>query len=942
MESVSSSGSETKASPEPSSHQPPSEVPPLSSVDAIQTTDNSNSHLETWPSQRQEVIQGETTEIEAETLPDANNSRKSPQKAQTGGDAGIKISRVVLTKTSKHNPAIHNKLLRLARLEEEHKGAVLHNPRSVGPDRNGQTAKSPDKDTDRAEWKAMQQQLQHLTKQVKLLKEALDERTAKAAPTAQSATRSVAAKPDEDTSQTSSGEESVRAQPSLTAATTTTTKTMLPATRRVLHTKSGGSQVLDRAMYRYRRSTSELVNTANELHECMPILGASIVALIQRRLTVIGRDAILENDPKTIERLRPYKKRRFLDVAMRDSKDVSLAKRTYRRSAIALVEIVKSLEKMTSQAAAHIAVMIRDRLALMIQEAVSDHDVQMRQALLSTKMFKWHDPAFGKLATLTMVPLIRKVPLETHADRRAQSKSVASPELQAEKESVSFHATPSNLTREKVDRADASQNAQVFESIKDRAAPVKKIEVETDEPEVQKEDDEQKIMSDDHTQSRSMKLSDTVLDSTSETIQERQPIDTSTKSLDPKPTNTPKESSVKTDAIPSRPAPSQSDEVSEHSLFEELFPEATVSPPVRTAENREHVPKLNLPEPSNLIRQKPTDSPKNVKDQVVQSFVKRGEDITALQLEHCSTELTEFDFRRLIIKGKHIDAWNSDGAFYKVIPGRDPLSLERLPFYYLLFRSPEAAHAYQKNAGRLHKLAALHQPSNIFSAIPPPKGFLEDGEDIDAITSSYVLKPTGHSFSLRTVMQPYHPALGALFKQGGYKPIVPDTDNKRNRIHKVLMHIEGYEPSLSDLFKILRQDAWRKSMLLPLRNESSSSIHRLRDVINLKTHLLPIATTNPRAYDHRELSGNSGNTKLEFDDPNIAHFMKSDSENPQDINQIVMNRVYNRWILEFDDEDEARRFAIAWHRRPLPNVGSNERTWKDYEEVRICNCELLW
>jgi hypothetical protein len=55
-----------------------------------------------------------------------------------------------------------------------------------------------------------------------------------------------------------------------------------------------------------------------------------------------------------------------------------------------------------------------------------------------------------------------------------------------------------------------------------------------------------------------------------------------------------------------------------------------------------------------------------------------------------------------------------------------------------------------------------------------------------------------------------------------------------------------------------------------------------------------------------------------------------------------MNRVYNRWIIDFDDEDQARRFAVIWHRRVLPNVTKGDKTWKDYEEVRMCNCEVLW
>jgi hypothetical protein len=794
----------------------------------------------------------------------------------------------------------------------------------------------------------MQQQIQHLSEQVVLLEEALRQKTVTAPP--RPATPPVAAKTEEDAPPVSSGEKSTRMQPSLAAATTE--PTILSAL--------GVQSTMDYARFRYRASTAQLVAVANELHASMPIRGASIVAIIRRRLTAIGRDALEHGDPKVIQELMAYRRWRFLNIAMRDSEDVKRAKKTYRDSALALVRALSLLDEMASQAAVDLAAAIHDRLAMTIHEATSENDVQMLRALLSTKKFRWHftsdnirtlTPAQPvrknteriptstpvkivrnvpeKIPTPIPVKLVRRVPLETHRDKRKASEVIVSPEVRADNDPASLHNPLSNPTQEvKAGEVCAPLSA---DALKYSPAHIKKTYVESVEFKAPAEDDGHIPSPQSNAQSPS------------NTIRERQGTDASTKSSNQKPTQAPRTSFANSDSTPAKPVSMQSGGGNGHSLFEELFPEAVVSPPVRPAEVREPLQRLDLPEPGNRIRLKPTSLPKTPKDQIVQSFVKRGEDITVLQLEHCSTELTEFDFRRLIAKGKHIEAWNSDGAFYKVIPGRDPLSLERLPFYYLLFRSPESAHAYQKNAGRLHKLTALHQPSNIFSAIPPPKGFLEDGEDIEALTSSYVLRPTGHSFSLRTVMQPYHPALSALFKQGGYIPIVPNTDGKRNRIHKVLMHIEGYEPSLSDLFKILRKDAYNKGMSLTLRNESASSIHRLRDLLNLKTNLSPIATTNPRAYDQR---GISGNTKLEFEDPNIAHLMKSDAsgegENPQEINQIVMNRVYNRWILEFDDEDEAKRFVVAWHRRPLPNLGPGGLAWKEYEEMRICNCELLW
>jgi hypothetical protein len=55
-----------------------------------------------------------------------------------------------------------------------------------------------------------------------------------------------------------------------------------------------------------------------------------------------------------------------------------------------------------------------------------------------------------------------------------------------------------------------------------------------------------------------------------------------------------------------------------------------------------------------------------------------------------------------------------------------------------------------------------------------------------------------------------------------------------------------------------------------------------------------------------------------------------------------MNRVYNRWVLDLEDEDSARRWSVWWHRRVLPELSSGKGAWKDGEEARICNTEVLW
>jgi hypothetical protein len=80
-----------------------------------------------------------------------------------------------------------------------------------------------------------------------------------------------------------------------------------------------------------------------------------------------------------------------------------------------------------------------------------------------------------------------------------------------------------------------------------------------------------------------------------------------------------------------------------------------------------------------------------------------------------------------------------------------------------------------------------------------------------------------------------------------------------------------------------------------------------------------------------------------YDDPGIQNMLAgAEEDNPSQLSQLVMNRVYNRWVLDFEDEDVARRWSVRWHRRVLPELSHMKGAWKDSEEARICNTELLW
>jgi hypothetical protein len=269
----------------------------------------------------------------------------------------------------------------------------------------------------------------------------------------------------------------------------------------------------------------------------------------------------------------------------------------------------------------------------------------------------------------------------------------------------------------------------------------------------------------------------------------------------------------------------------------------------------------------------------------------------------------------------------------------------------LVFKSAASALAYQNNVARLHKLASLHQSSSIFSAIPPPKGMLEDGEDLHSILSTYVLKPTDVKLHLNMVMQPYNPSLRALLERGGYHPIVPSVSENGTKLWKVLLHIQGWESSAKDLYWIFTRHAYDRGLTWPFHNKEHG-IHRLRDLVDLKARLQPVSAANPRAAnpdrwrsdDNPASSSSDTDPSLDFLtneslEQQASEMMRSGTGNSS-ISQIVMNRVYNRWIVEFEEEDAARRFARMWNRRVLP--APKFATWTESEASRMVSAEFLW
>jgi hypothetical protein len=185
------------------------------------------------------------------------------------------------------------------------------------------------------------------------------------------------------------------------------------------------------------------------------------------------------------------------------------------------------------------------------------------------------------------------------------------------------------------------------------------------------------------------------------------------------------------------------------------------------------------------------------------------------------------------------------------------------------------------------------------------------------------------------VMQPYNPSLRLLIERGGYDPIVPKTGDNGQPISKVLLQIEGWEPTRDDLYHIFTRHARDRGLKWPFHN-GTKGVHRLRDIIDVNTKFQTVSSANPRSSP-RPSSGIENLSLGEFSDLDPLQQAEGGKGGPK---HILINRLYNRWILEFEDESAAQRFVRMWHRRILPNPKGV--TWKDKEEPRMINAELLW
>ncbi|KAJ8058647.1 hypothetical protein OCU04_012823 [Sclerotinia nivalis] len=362
------------------------------------------------------------------------------------------------------------------------------------------------------------------------------------------------------------------------------------------------------------------------------------------------------------------------------------------------------------------------------------------------------------------------------------------------------------------------------------------------------------------------------------------------------------------------------------SLFEELFPEEQQRPPPFAIPSKrlKHPPPSKFPKlptfdwTSNIetfdeaeVRRRAAEKERKDWNLVGKERGREEEDAvqrreaSVLILNCASKTLEESDFFRLSPRGEHIEGWTS--GIIKIIPGRDPQTLEALGHYFILFSSRAAALAYFHRTIELHTLSRTYQPNSVplpdaFPSNPnrPPSTLPHSPKELQSLLRNFTLIPPYTRLSLRLLQKPYRPAISTLLTTGS--PLTLTNSRSQSQAQDTVLFtitIPSIGLSSWGLREILDTDGKRRN--LHWRFAREGAIIRVGEKINVGSE-----------------TGYRGE------------------------NNIGRQKAYNtsaRYILSFMDRAEARRFVREWHKRPCPL----QKEYKEGDEPPpIVNAEIMW
>ena len=195
------------------------------------------------------------------------------------------------------------------------------------------------------------------------------------------------------------------------------------------------------------------------------------------------------------------------------------------------------------------------------------------------------------------------------------------------------------------------------------------------------------------------------------------------------------------------------------------------------------------------------------------------------------------------------------------------------------------------------------------SLLPPPPGYIKDGEDLYTTLQGFTLIPASQNFlSLRKMIRPYKSFLVNMINDNGP---VAKASRLSNSEGMVLFSVDRGLAGVITIFDLrlaIGDDGKRRNLQWQLVDGEN-------DIIKINTR--------EAEEDHPESGARMGGEEAHRD--------------TQQKRQIPVTP--SRYIISFKDRQEARRFVMEWHRRPFPI----RRAWNPRNEsTPIVNAEILW
>ncbi|KAF7508795.1 hypothetical protein GJ744_008672 [Endocarpon pusillum] len=272
---------------------------------------------------------------------------------------------------------------------------------------------------------------------------------------------------------------------------------------------------------------------------------------------------------------------------------------------------------------------------------------------------------------------------------------------------------------------------------------------------------------------------------------------------------------------------------------------------------------------------------------------------TILIIPAASTSLTRADFIRLLPEKNRTDS----GAMGSTIPGRHPMTLDRLPYWIVVFRTPFLAATYQSRLRWYHENAVKNLPTHPLQAaliwgrgLTPPPGYIdpESGEDVWKRMLEYSLLQPRQNFGVTALLPDFPPSIMQSIQRHARW-----AEYSQLRSWTVLVRIDGARLGQAAFARFLKEDGIARNRAWDIMSPypPGTSWH------DLPSHETPASISEEGSVPH-------GKMGLQI------------------------------FGIKFRSEGEALRFWATWHRRPF--LFLTEDASEPRHNAPLLHVETVW